>query len=108
VNHAYLHTRRGVTLTPEARAFRDEAILLCRALGAQVPAKGALVLRVWLRLPRTSDDLDNRIKALQDALAEGLGFNDRRIAELHVYRERGNKWANGARVELSWPSVAEV
>ena len=94
VNHTYLHTRRGVILSERARSYRDAVGWQCK--GLEVPAAGPLVLRVWIG---GRGDLDNRLKQLQDAIAAGLGFNDARIAELHVWRVKGQK---GATVELAW------
>jgi Holliday junction resolvase RusA-like endonuclease len=94
VNHTYLHTRRGVVLTERVRAYRDSVAWQCR--GLVVPASGPLRLSVWLS---GRGDLDNRLKQLQDAIALGIGFNDARIAELHVWRVKGSR---GAQIELSW------
>jgi Holliday junction resolvase RusA-like endonuclease len=86
VNHMYRPIGRGgrKALTDEAVSFREHVALAVR--GQAVPPAGALVLSLWLDFPnRRRTDGDNRIKALQDAIALACGFDDSRFVEWHVY-----------------------
>ena len=49
-------------------------------------------------------DASNAIKRVEDALAEALEFNDARVAELHVYRQRGEPgiWAKVEEMNPPW------
>lgn len=91
VNHMYLTVRGGGrVLTPEARAWYDRA---CKAIaesaaGYVVPGGPLRLTIVLYALPR-SRDLDNALKAAQDALAKALGFDDKRIDYLAVARGAG-------------------
>jgi Holliday junction resolvase RusA-like endonuclease len=91
VNHMYIARRGGGrTLSAEACAWYDHAIpaIKAGAVGYAVP-DGALRLTIVLySLPR-SRDLDNALKASQDAIAKALGFDDKRIAYLTVARGTG-------------------
>ena len=84
VNHAYITTRRGARiLTADAAAFRNAAILVVRTAARQqgfiVPPKKSLALTLYFFFARNNRDGDNAVKILQDAIAEALGFNDKRI-----------------------------
>lgn len=90
VNHCYLTTRAGRRiLTVAGSAFMEQATLITRNAAQhagwqyQPKAPIALTLRFWFE--RNNRDLDNSIKLVQDALAHGLGFNDRAVKELHAY-----------------------
>lgn len=85
VNHMYITLRRGgKALTDEAQTFRQVVALALR--GKDAPPVTPLALYVWMTFPnRRTGDGDNRIKALQDAIALALGFNDKQIIEWHVY-----------------------
>lgn len=43
-------------------------------------------LTYWLNLPEAEGDISNRVKLLEDALADFLGLNDRHNNELHIKR----------------------
>jgi Holliday junction resolvase RusA-like endonuclease len=86
VNHMYKSIGHGrKALTDEALSFRQEVALLLRHQPAP-PAKLPLVLNIWFCFGnKRTQDGDNRIKALQDAIALALNFNDSQIIEWHVY-----------------------
>jgi Holliday junction resolvase RusA-like endonuclease len=80
VNHMYKTSKGGARfLTPEAVAFRDEAIMQVRSaanrVGWRPPERLAFHLRITFGNKRNVD-IDNRIKAALDACALALGFND--------------------------------
>jgi Holliday junction resolvase RusA-like endonuclease len=91
LNHAYLTTRQGRRiLTDTGRAYVATAALLA-ANAAQhqgwcYAAKAPLAVTLRLYFARNNADLDNRIKLTLDGIADGLGFNDIQIVELHGYK----------------------
>lgn len=93
VNHMYLPGRPGQRrLSPEAIAFRE---LVAEAISGR-PWKpfGALLGIIfyssphWVTKRRTIRpmDVDNRQKALLDAIGHGTGVNDCRFWEYHAYK----------------------
>ena len=93
VNHMYISGRAGQRrLTPEALAFRE---LVKSALGDRPWRPHGLLLAVcffssphWItkrRLIRKMD-VDNRQKALLDAIGNATGVNDCRFWEYHAYK----------------------
>lgn len=91
VNHLYVTARGGRrVLTEAARAWYDAAIPAIRegARGYAVPPGYLRLSIVLYHLPR-SRDIDNALKAAQDALARALGFDDKRIDVLTVARGVG-------------------
>lgn len=90
VNHMYRPTRNGgKALTDEALSFRK--IVAAMLHGQPAPPPGApLVLSFWLTFPnKRRVDGDNRLKALQDAIALALKFDDSRIVEWHGFTAIG-------------------
>lgn len=94
LNNAYTqgrgHGRR--VLTEEGRAFKQETGLRARLAASAAgfepdPRAARLALTMRLYFPRDNRDGDNAIKLLQDAICEGLGINDRRVKEWHVYAD---------------------
>lgn len=94
VNHMYRSTGGGRrALTDEALTFRG---LVAATLHGQPkpPEKSELVLSVWLTYGnKRRQDADNRLKALSDALALALNYDDCRVMEWHVYAEAGDRAA---------------
>lgn len=107
VNHMYKSTHRGgKALTDEALTFRwlvKEALM-----GKPTPPAGEpLELSIWLTFPTgRRADADNRIKALQDACALALDFDDVQIRALHVYAERGRLAETELLLETRDPAAA--
>jgi Holliday junction resolvase RusA-like endonuclease len=91
-NHMYLQRAdRGKALTEEARTFRQLTGWAAKAAAASVgwryPEGARLELAIELTFPNArNNDLDNRIKAVQDALAPVLHFNDSCIDRIVVVR----------------------
>lgn len=91
VNHMYIARRGGGrTLSAEACAWYDHAIPVIKAgaVGWAVPS-GPLRLTIALYSMSRARDLDNALKAGQDALAKALGFDDKLIYYLAVARGVG-------------------
>ena len=88
VNHLYINNGNGgKVLGDGARLFRQLVAVACQFGGYTSAPDGDLVLTVRLTFPdKRRSDLDNRLKACQDALALALGFDDARIARLTVER----------------------
>lgn len=80
---------RGRALSDAVVQFRQEVGWAVRVAGAGPDARPQPPYALSVRLfeQRRGSDADNRLKALQDALAFALGFNDLTIAELHVWRQ---------------------
>lgn len=85
VNHYLRRGQRGVYLTPEARAFKDEVALTARLEGLE-PLAGGIVVVLDIYRPRRTGDLDNVIKISLDSLNGVAWFDDRQIVELHARR----------------------
>lgn len=85
VNHYLKRGRSGVYLTPEARAFKDEAALVARLAGVE-PLAGALVVVLDIYRPRRVGDIDGVLKLALDCLNGVAWTDDRQIVELHVCR----------------------
>lgn len=85
VNHMYVNNGRGgKVLGAGALAFRQAVADAAEGLAV---GAGDLALTVRLTFPdRRKSDLDNRLKACQDALALALGFDDAHIVRLVVER----------------------
>ncbi len=78
-NHAFMNRGRYRVLSPEARGWRDEVIVIARQSGEKLP-DGALDVRIdfWpRRLP--GPDADNLIKQTVDAIFAAFGENDHRV-----------------------------
>jgi len=77
-------------LTKAGNDFKHDVSTMARvyAYSADWDAgSGPLGLRLVMWFPnKRRTDLDGRIKLAQDAIAEGLGIDDSRFDELHVYR----------------------
>jgi Holliday junction resolvase RusA-like endonuclease len=92
INHMYRSIGGArKALTDEALTFRHEVAIAVR--GRRAP-EGLLACTVQLtfgskRRGSHRLDADNRIKALADALALALGFDDSRIVEWHIYAQHG-------------------
>ena len=88
VNHYLRHTRWGVTLTEEAKAFKDEVRLTVKGN----PIKGNVRMEIHYYRPRKAGDIDSILKLTQDSLQGILYDNDKQITELHVYRYDDKKY----------------
>lgn len=85
VNNLYA-TFRGRRITSAAgRRFKTDIALLAKRQGAKL-LNGDLVITFRVFRPKRIGDLDNRLKASQDAL-KGICFaDDKQIIEIHAFR----------------------
>jgi len=105
-NQVYRRAKQGkLFMTAEGRLFKEAAGLMLsvaahriRGNTFHVGQRFALTLRLHFADDRRCD-LDNRIKLVQDALADALGFDDRHIHRLTV--ERGESDPARPRCELT-------
>ena len=91
-NNAYLNIAgRGRVLSSKARAFKETAIILAiearKTQDWHYEAGNRLQLSLTLYFNKNGKrDLSNRIKLVEDALAEALGFDDSVIDQLIISR----------------------
>jgi len=83
-------TRRGKFHqyeSPEAKAYKTGVALLLKSLKVtKFDAQTKIAVTVYIYRPRASGDLDNRLKALLDALNGLVWEDDRQVVEIHAYR----------------------
>ena len=95
VNNLYWNIYgRGRVLTTQARQWRDEMQLLVRQAamrrGLAWHRTTRLAVEIEVSSPRLwTFDLDGRLKLALDALAAGLGVDDRYIVQLQARKIRG-------------------
>lgn len=87
VNHMYQNTggkRRMKVLKPKAKAWFDETTLLAnlwRTKNKWPTANGKVIVRLWYYFPDARRrDTHNTLKALLDALENGLIYEDDKLA----------------------------
>lgn len=85
VNHYLKRSARGVYVTPEAQAFKDEAAWIARLAGVE-PLAGAVVVVLDIYRPRKRGDIDAPLKLTLDALNRVAWNDDDQVVELHVHR----------------------
>ncbi len=88
-NNAYVNTPRGRRLSQKARAYkRDVQERLMEAGWRNFHLRLPLSLSIWYYLPddKRRRDISNMVKILEDAIAEFMGYDDSRNAEIHLYR----------------------
>ncbi len=80
--------RGRMVKTAKARQYAEACALLAKSqLGPGFkPLDGEVRLFVYVRRPRKQGDLDNTLKAIQDALKGILWVDDSQVVELHAYR----------------------
>jgi Holliday junction resolvase RusA-like endonuclease len=79
------HGRR--VLTKQGRDYKEAVaeLLLGRYQPLPSGARIGLSLRFWFKNKQRTD-ISNRVKLLEDALSEALGFDDCCVDDLHVVR----------------------
>lgn len=102
VNHQYATVNGRRMISSAGRAYKAQVGQLVWLKLAQSTQRAALLTRLqseWLALSirfyftsALRRDVDGGLKIAQDALCEGLGINDNRIVETHLYKhiDKGN------------------
>jgi crossover junction endodeoxyribonuclease RusA len=105
VNNLYATVGRRRVLSKEGRAFKQQVGLVALVAGMR-PLSGYVKVTGVIYRPKRQGDLDNRIKALLDAL-KGVAFtDDEQVDELHFVRREDAK--NPRAVVMVVPSEREV
>lgn len=93
INHYYKvvwnRGRYSKALTAEGRAYREAvwfAVQQVKPEGIPNWTKGTITVQAEYFFRSWRSDCDNPTKALIDALAKALGFNDNRVSEIHLYK----------------------
>ena len=96
VNHQYATVNGRRLISSAGRAYKAQVGQLVWLKLAQSTHRAALLARLqseWLALSirfyfasALRRDIDGGLKIAQDALCEGLGINDNRIVETHLYK----------------------
>jgi crossover junction endodeoxyribonuclease RusA len=96
INHQYATVNGRRLLSSEGRAYKARVSQLVWLNVTQSPNRSLLqsglqstTLALSIRFYFTSAlrrDVDGGLKIAQDALCEGLGINDNRIVETHLYK----------------------
>ncbi len=96
INHQYATVNGRRLLSSAGRAYKAQVGQLVWLILAKSPHRSALLsqlqsasLALSIRFYFTSAlrrDVDGGLKIAQDALCEGLGVNDNRIVETHLYK----------------------
>lgn len=96
VNHQYATVNGRRLLSAKGRAYKNlvgQQILLALAHSPHRDTLGAMLRHANLALSinfffvsALRRDTDGGLKIAQDALCEGLGLNDNRVVEIHLYR----------------------
>jgi len=97
INHQYATVNGRRLLSSTGRAYKSQVGQQLWVALAQSPARASLMDRLRsgplvlsIRFFFTSAlrrDVDGGLKIVQDALCEGLGLNDNRIFETHLYKD---------------------
>lgn len=97
INHQYATVNGRRLLSSAGRAYKTQVGQQLWVALAQFPARASLMdrlqsgpLALSIRFFFTSAlrrDVDGGLKIAQDALCEGLGLNDNRIVETHLYKD---------------------
>ncbi|MBI4000790.1 MAG: RusA family crossover junction endodeoxyribonuclease [Nitrospira defluvii] len=96
VNHQYATVNGRRLLSAKGRAYKDlvgQQILVALAQSPHRGTLGQILRQASLSLSihfffasALRRDTDGGLKIAQDALCEGLGLNDNRVVEIHLYK----------------------
>ncbi len=97
-NRYWRWSKRGVFVSAEAKAYKEEARFHAWLQGAKCTDK-KISMRITL-VPRTkrSIDLDNALKIALDALQGVCYWNDSQVEKIHIERAAADK--KNARLEI--------
>jgi Holliday junction resolvase RusA-like endonuclease len=102
VNHYVVHTRTGAHyMTPRARDWLEAAKAMVWLAGYEqhwLNPQTAYTFAVSIEHTCSRQDVDGPVKVILDAVAQGLGFDDKRVSSLSVKRIVGPP--RGARVRV--------
>jgi crossover junction endodeoxyribonuclease RusA len=90
-NRIWRNVQGRTLLSKDARAYKEQAGWLvvaaakAQALRITQHSRFSLTLLLWYGNRRRTD-ISNRVKLLEDTIADALGFDDTRIDVLHVER----------------------
>ena len=88
-NNLYYNDRRGGRrLTQEGKAYKESVAwaLMCASARAKCPIP-PMVFELWIMVPdRRRRDNSNMVKAIEDALADYLGYDDSLNHVQHTYK----------------------
>jgi crossover junction endodeoxyribonuclease RusA len=94
VNNQYVTAGKRRVLSKPARAFKDEVTKLLldhRERNRITTAQERAIASAWIGIYLTfyfetplKRDLDGGLKIALDAIAAGLGFDDRRVVDIHL------------------------
>lgn len=111
VNRQWRAGRKRSFVSKEARAFKASAASAIAAMreGGELPAEpltGPIALRATVFMKQAGADADNRLKAAQDALAEGgIIENDSHICRASIERRKS---ADDPRIEITLTLIPDT
>ncbi len=108
INHQYATVNGRRLLSSSGRTYKAQVGQQLWAALAQSPTRQILMARLqsaplalsirFFFTSRLRRDVDGGLKIAQDALCEGLGLNDNRIVETHLFKDLDK---TNPRIELS-------
>jgi crossover junction endodeoxyribonuclease RusA len=114
INHQYATVQGRRVLSAAGRTYKQHVGQQLWLALSQSPYKQALIhrlrsepLALSIRFYFTSPlrrDVDGGLKIAQDALCEGIGLNDNRIVETHLYKDVDR---TNPRIQLSLSTAAQ-
>jgi Holliday junction resolvase RusA-like endonuclease len=109
-NASYKTGQGRFYMTAEAKAWKLATSLLVKAarLADWRDVKELLVIVTFHMTRPAQRDVDGMVKLLLDAVADGLGFNDKRVASLFVSKEKAAADSTEIRVAEWKPTCAET
>lgn len=115
INHQYATVQGRRLLSSAGRAYKARVEQQVWVALSQSPSRASLVdrlqsgpLALSIRFFFTSAlrrDVDGGLKIAQDALCEGLGLNDNRIIETHLYKQVDR---NHPRIEVTLSPISQT
>ena len=114
INHQYATVNGRRLLSSAGRAYKTQVGQQLWIALAQSPSRNTLMHRLqseplalsirFFFTSRLRRDVDGALKIAQDAMCEGLGLNDNRIVETHLYKDLDK---TNPRIEVSLSPAAD-